>query len=101
MRKLDGDSSGYALDEFVIMPNHVHALVSPAPLQSLSKILRAWKSVSAHRINDAHNKRGPFWQEESWDHIVRSPVHLEKYGKYIRENPDALPQVGRQPSADL
>ncbi len=100
LRRLDGNTDGYALVEYVIMPNHVHALVSPAPGQSLSKILRAWKSVSAHRINDAQDNRGSFWQEESWDHIVRSPIHLEKYRKYIRENPDALPKVGRQPSAN-
>lgn len=101
MRKLDGDGLGYALDEFVIIPNHVHVLIAPAPRQSLSKILRTWKSVSAHRINHAQDQRGPFWQEESWDHIVRSPMHLEKYRKYIRKNPDALPKVGWQPSADL
>ncbi len=100
IRKLDGDPNGYSLDTFVVMPNHVHVLVAPAPLQSLNKILRTWKSVSAHRINKTLNQYGPFWQEESWDHIVRSPAHLEKYRKYIRENPDALPKVGRQPSAE-
>ncbi|MEI6536003.1 MAG: transposase [Verrucomicrobiaceae bacterium] len=99
LRHLDGESTGYALDEFVIMPNHVHALVSPATGQSQSKILRDWKSVSAHHINKALNRKGPLWQEESWDHIVRNPLYLEKYRKYIRENPDALFQVGRQPSA--
>ena len=91
LRHLDGDAKGYSLDEFVIMPNHVHVLVSPARGQSLNKILRAWKSVSAHAINKSLRTSGDFWQEESWDHIVRSPHYLEKYRSYIRANPDKLP----------
>ncbi len=81
------------MDDFVIMPNHVHVLVSPAPCQSLSQILKAWKSISARHINKALKQRGSFWQEESWDHIVRSPMHLEKYRQYIRDNPNSLPRA--------
>ncbi len=93
LRHLDGKATGYALDEFVIMPNHVHVLMAPKPEQSLSEITRAWKSVSAHRINKLLSRRGPLWQEESWDHIVRSERHLNRYRQYIQDNPKALPRV--------
>ncbi len=49
--KQDGAGEGYSLDAFVVMPNHVHALVAPAGTQDLSAIGKAWKNVSAHRIN--------------------------------------------------
>jgi REP element-mobilizing transposase RayT len=103
-RKLDGCPNGYALDEFVIMPNHAHVVVAPFKGQSLSQILKTWKSIAARRINKTLVQHGPFWQEESWDHIVRGPVYLEKYWQYIRDNPKHLPKmpklVGRWPSAD-
>lgn len=92
LRKWDGELAGYALDEFVIMPNHVHVLVAPAAGQSLSEMVRTWKSVSAHRINKMLERRGALWQEESWDHIVRSPRHLDRYRQYIQNNPQALPR---------
>ena len=92
LRHCDGADGGYALDEFVIMPNHVHVLVSPFRGQSLNEILRTWKSVSAHAINKAMGASGPLWQKESWDHIVRSPLYLDKYRRYIQENPKDLPR---------
>ncbi len=41
------DGQRYALDEFVIMPNHVHALFQPMEGQSLERTLHSWKSYSA------------------------------------------------------
>jgi REP element-mobilizing transposase RayT len=91
-RHLDGKSDGYALDAFVIMPNHVHVLVAPQPTQSLSEIVRTWKSISARRINTLLGRQGKLWQEESWDHIVRSERHLNRYRQYICANPKPLPR---------
>lgn len=91
---LDGaDDGGYALDSFVIMPNHVHVLVAPRGGAHLSEICKTWKSVAAHRVNKRLGRRGALWQEESWDHIVRSTDHLERYRRYIAENPNRLPPV--------
>ncbi len=91
---LDGaDDRGYALDAFVVMPNHAHVLVAPRGEAQLSEICKTWKSVASHRVNKLLRRRGAFWQEESWDHIVRSAGHLERYRRYIAENPKRLPQV--------
>lgn len=95
LRYLDGEPEGHALDAFVIMPNHVHVLVSPTGNQTLSAILKAWKRVSAHRINRALGIRGAFWQEESWDHLVRGPASLEKFRAYIGDNPKSLQRIDR------
>ncbi len=85
LRHFDGDR--YALGEFVVMPNHVHLLVTPAPDWELSKLEQAWKSISAKRINELHRTSGPLWQHESFDHIVRDAGWLAFYERYIRENP--------------
>ena len=41
----------YALDEYVIMPNHVHVLVAPNEDVELEDVLKSWKSYTSHEIN--------------------------------------------------
>ena len=74
----------YKLLDHVVMPNHVHVIVTPFGEHLLSSIVHTWKSFAAHRINDALNRRGAFWQKESFDHIVRSVESLEKFREYNR-----------------
>jgi len=81
------DGQRYGLDEFVVMPNHVHALVTPMGEHTLSQILHSWKSFTANEINKMLKKKGELWQKESFDHIVRSPESLERIRQYIRNNP--------------
>jgi REP element-mobilizing transposase RayT len=77
----------YELDAWVVMPNHVHALVCPLSEHTLDGVLHSWKSYTAHAINKLLARSGQFWQHESYDHIVRSEAQLEHYRRYIRENP--------------
>ena len=77
----------YVLDEFVIMPNHVHVLVKPMNGHGLPDITHSWKSFTANQINQRLGKTGSFWQHESYDHIVRHERAMEAIRRYIRENP--------------
>jgi REP element-mobilizing transposase RayT len=77
----------YDLDQWVVMPNHVHVLVKPNEGYALKAILQSWKSFTAHAINKHLARRGQLWQRESFDHIVRSAAHLERFRRYIRANP--------------
>jgi len=79
--------SRYALGDFVVMPNHLHALISPVPGHELKNITHSWKSFTAKQINRLLNHTGRFWQAESYDHIVRSVEQLEHYRQYIADNP--------------
>ena len=81
------DGTAYRLGDFVIMPNHVHALVTPLGEHTLSKILQTWKSVTAHAINAMTGGMGSVWQKESFDHIVRNADEFARIRKYIQENP--------------
>ncbi len=81
------DGKRYHLNEYVVMPNHVHVLVSPLGEYGLSDILHSWKSFTANQINKLTGREGAFWQKESFDHIVRSPAQVERIREYIRKHP--------------
>ena len=83
-RHFDGER--YRLGSYVIMANHVHVLVAPKPGYDLSDILHSWKSFTANKINELTGHTGSVWQDESYDHIVRSPEQLLFYKRYIQNN---------------
>jgi REP element-mobilizing transposase RayT len=76
----------------VVMPDHVHLLLSPLrddqgqPF-SLVEIMQSLKSSSAHTVNKLLRRGGPVWEEESFDHVLRSYESLEQKVEYIRQNP--------------
>lgn len=76
----------------VIMPDHVHLLLFPLRDQDgwpfpLATILQCLKSATAHRINKLLHLNGPVWEEESFDHVLRSDESLREKCEYIRQNP--------------
>ncbi len=77
----------YALDRFIVMPNHVHALVQPLPENALADILHSWKSFSATALNRLLEREGRVWMPESYDHIVRDEEELRAWRQYISANP--------------
>ena len=80
------DNDRYKLLDCVVMPNHVHVVVTPFGEHLLSSIVHSWKSFTANRINAVLGRRGAFWQKESFDHIVRSAESLQKFREYIEAN---------------
>jgi REP element-mobilizing transposase RayT len=98
MRYFDGER--YILDAYVIMPNHVHVLVTLMPGEDLSSILHSWKSFTAKtlaKVEAASRRLQPWWdkqskgdrtiwQNESFDHLVRSPESLYRFESYIRDH---------------
>ena len=80
------DRHKYRLDHWVIMPNHVHALLLVLPGYSIKKMLHSWKSYSANQINQHLGHCGQLWRSESFDCIVRNALQLEKFRWYIIEN---------------
>ena len=81
-----------AIHAVVVMPDHVHLLLTPlrdldGNLYSLVEILQGIKSASAHSLNRALGRSGPVWQEESFDHVLRSEENFSEKLEYIRQNP--------------
>ena len=81
------DANRYDLDSFVVMPNHVHALLQCRPDWTLRRVANTWLDFTARRINKAIRRSGHFWQSEPFDHLVRSAEQFEYLRQYIRDNP--------------
>jgi hypothetical protein len=75
----------YQLHSFVVMPNHVHLLATPHVLAA--QWLGPLKGFTAHQANLLLGTRGPFWQEESFDRLVRSGAEFDRIRAYIEQNP--------------
>lgn len=76
----------------VVMPDHVHMLFTPLRDEetrsyNVAVIAQAIKGSSAHSINKLLGRSGPVWQEEYFDHVVRSYESLREKIEYIRQNP--------------
>ena len=84
---LQFDGKRYDIDAFVLMPNHVHAVIKPALGYDLSTLLQGIKGVSANRCNKMLGSRSTFWMDESYDHIVRDAKELAVFRNYIAGNP--------------
>jgi type I restriction enzyme R subunit len=85
LRHFDGDR--YVMGDFVVMPNHVHLLVGLLGDTEIVAQCKSWKKFTAREINRRLGQKGRFWQEESFDHLVRSPEQFEAIQRYIADNP--------------
>ena len=81
----------YYLYDYVIMPNHVHLIIFP--FEELHLIMHSIKSYTASKINRTFGLKGPLWQKESFDRMIRSVKDYRQKSDYIRHNPDAIPGV--------
>ncbi len=78
----------YELHAWTIMPNHVHVVMTPLESHSLSAILHRWKSYTGTKCNQLLKRGGqPFWQRESYDHLVRDEREFHRVCEYTINNP--------------
>ncbi len=78
----------YLLDDWVVMPNHVHVILWPMPDFTLSDILKSRKRHTARQANLILGRTGEsFWQRESYDHWIRNDEEKARIRRYIRMNP--------------
>jgi len=86
------------LDEFAIMPNHLHGIIILAPTPeskgaasgapTLGQIIRAFKSLAAIEANRILGSSGrPFWQRNYYEHVIGDEHELNIIRQYIRDNP--------------
>jgi len=76
----------YQLHAFVVMPNHVHLLMTP--LVAVSRVMQSLKRFTAREGNRILGLTGrSFWQDESYDRLVRNDAEFERITHYIEMNP--------------
>ena len=102
------------LDEFVIMPNHIHGIViiiesnvgatgrspllkGPKP-KSIGAFVAGFKSAVTKRINSIRGTPGmPVWQRNYYEHIIRSEKDLQNITDYIEANPSLWDEDDNNP----
>lgn len=93
------------LDEFVVMPNHLHAILffdgrgttCRAPTEeafgkpvagSLPTVIRSYKGAVTKACREAQDVEvHTIWQRGYYETIIRSSLHLYAYRRYILHNP--------------
>ena len=88
---MHNNGSLYWLHQYVIMPNHVHLLLTPINDHSITKSIGAVKQFTATSINRAMGTCGRVWQPLVFDHLVRNDRQYERFVNYINNNPAHLP----------
>lgn len=95
--------SNIALDEFVIMPNHMHGIIQitekeeaiqridhtsglQGPSKTIGAIIRGYKSAVTKQVTQL-GFRGQLWQRNYYDHIIRSEKAYSAIRNYIVNNP--------------
>jgi putative transposase len=90
---LKENGSKFDLHTAVVMPDHAHLFLL-SPLRdadgwnfTLPDTMHAIKGVSARKINVRLDRSGPVWQEEFFDHVLRSNDGVAEKMNYICRNP--------------
>jgi putative transposase len=71
---------------YVIMPNHLHLLLSPCG-RDLPMLMRDIKGLSGFRVQKARGCSGPLWQARYFDNIIRHVKDFWEKLEYIHRNP--------------
>ena len=88
---LHGHGTKYWVHAAVVMPDHVHMILSPCRdsascTYGLPEILNGIKGASSHSVNRALKRTGHVWQDESFDHVLRSSESRSRKIEYLCNN---------------
>ena len=81
------DAKEFSVHEFVIMPNHLHLLLSVEDGHSVGRAVQLIKGGVSHAIGKAGMKLKAVWQPSYYEHRVRDDGDYTRIRNYIRENP--------------
>ena len=76
-----------AVHAYVLMPNHVHLLISPAQPENLSRAMRRIGQRYVRHFNGAHGRTGAMWEGRFKSIPVDSSLYLLRVQRYIEQNP--------------
>ena len=80
------DGIKYRLLAWVVMPNHIHALIEVWQVP-MGKILQSWKGYTSRQANKILSRQGTFWEDDYFDRYIRDEEHLRRAVRYIENNP--------------
>lgn len=77
----------FFLHAFVLMPEHVHLLITPAPDKTLERVVQLIKGGYSHDFGLNFGKKKEIWQRGFTDHRIRNPQDFALHHGYIHQNP--------------
>src|SRR5271169_802137 len=83
------DAGAYRLHAFVLMPNHLHVLLTPNNATSLEKAMQLIKGGSSHEIHKQRGSRMEIWQPGFHEATVRDAADYLSKAYYTHQNPVA------------
>lgn len=72
---------------FVVMPNHVHLMAVFESNEALLLQCESWKRFTGTKIQKRLGRRGRFWQQDAFDHLVRCEAQYKRLLAYMEQNP--------------
>jgi REP-associated tyrosine transposase len=100
------DGGVFRLDSYCVMSNHVHTVFAPylseAELREnrssrglgflsenppLDAIMKSLKGYTAWKANRVLGRKGTFWEQESYDHVIRDDIEYHRVRNYVLNNP--------------
>jgi putative transposase len=83
------DKGIYSLHEFVVMPNHLHLILTPSEQTTLEKAMQMIKGGGSHDIHEGRQSKMPIWQPGFHEESIRDFADYKRKADYIRMNPVA------------
>jgi putative transposase len=80
-------AGNYLLHEFVLMPNHLHVILTPANSISLEKTIQLIKGGTSHEVHRVRAKRSQIWQPGFHESRIRNAMDYRTKSDYVRFNP--------------
>jgi putative transposase len=77
----------YLLHEYVLMPDHLHVLITSSSINSLEKAMQFIKGGSSYRLNQQRGQKIDLWNAGFHDWTIRDAVDWNAKAEYIRLNP--------------
>jgi REP element-mobilizing transposase RayT len=81
------DGQRYRLSSWVVMPNHIHYLLTRFETIELAQLMQSFKSLTSHKANNLLRRKGEFWMPDYFDRYIRNAEHFKKTVRYIENNP--------------
>jgi putative transposase len=77
----------FKLHDFVIMPDHVHLLLTVHDEMTIEKAMQLIKGRFSHRLSHEFGYKGEVWQRGFTEVQVMNQESFEKHREYIAQNP--------------
>jgi putative transposase len=81
------DRGFYKLHAFVLMPDHLHVLLTPADATTIEKAMQMIKGGSAHKMGLERPQKFPIWHAGFHDRWMRDAGEYRGSKLYIEQNP--------------